>query len=182
MYASLVVPNPQSLRLIQNCLSLENKLNCQSVTDIVWKADNNPQGLWSTKKLILDTDWKACPSEETWHLRKSLAAKIATHTTWPKLWDMALDHGTQGTAVLQALYRTLTRSSFCQNPCPFCDHQTISFWTLHHLSYCMWTVQNEIDTPFASPEFIAELLVRESTAKHFLHPVSLWSLFFALFL
>ena len=83
----------QSLRLIQECLSLENKLDCHGVTDTVLKADNNPQGLQGIKKLIFDTDWKICLSEASRHQSTSLAAKIATHTTWPKLWDMVLDHG-----------------------------------------------------------------------------------------
>ena len=121
MYTSLAVANPQSLRLIQECLSLENKLDCHSVTDLVLKADNNTQGLWGIKKLILDTDWKACLSEASQHQSTSLAAQIATHTTWPKLWDM---HGsgswrTRHTAALQALYRTLTRTSFGEKPALF---------------------------------------------------------------
>ena len=89
----LAVANPQSLRLIQESLSLENKLDCHGATDLVLKADNNPQGLRGMKKLILDSDWKACLSEASRHQSTSLAAKITTHTTWPKLWDMALDHG-----------------------------------------------------------------------------------------
>ena len=66
--------------------------------------DNNSQGLWGIKKLILESDWKACLSEAS----RQESAKIATHTTWPKLWDMAQDHGAQGTAALQALYRYLS--------------------------------------------------------------------------
>ena len=85
VYTSLAVANPQSLRLIQECLSLENKLDCHGVTDLVLKADNNPQGLQGIKKLILDTDWKICLSEASRHQSTSLDAKIATHTTWPKL-------------------------------------------------------------------------------------------------
>ena len=30
----------------------------------------------------------SCLSEASQHLSTSLAAKIATHTTWPKLWDI----------------------------------------------------------------------------------------------
>ena len=152
------------------CLSLENKLDCQGVTDLVLKADNNPQGLRSIKKLILDTDWKICLSEASQHQSTSLAAKIATHSTGPKMWDMALDHGAQGTTALQALYCTLTRPSFGQKPCPFCDNQSTELSHFEHFVTC--------HTPFVSPEFIVELLARESTdifvhAKHFLHLVSL---------
>ena len=84
---------------------------------------------------------------------------------------MALDHGTQGTAALQALYRTLTRPSFSQKPCPFCNNHSTEpshFEHFIHLSYtlCQFWVY-------------VELLIRESTdvfvhAKHFLHPVSSW--------
>ena len=76
----------------------------------------------------------------------------------------------QGTAALQALYQALTRPSFGEKPCLFCDNQSTEqshferFITSH--------------TPFVSPEFIVELLAGESTdifvhAKHFLYPVSL---------
>ena len=134
MYTSLTVADPLSLRLVQECLSLENKLDCHSASDLVLKADNNSQGLRGIKKLILESDWKACLSEASQHQSTSLAAKIATHTTWPKLWDIALDHGTQGTAALQALYHTLTRPSFGQKPCPFCDNNSTELSHFEHLS------------------------------------------------
>ena len=172
MYTSLVVANPQSLRLIQECLSLENKLDCHSVTNLVLKANNNPQGLRGIKKLILDTvSVKQVDTRARSYA--SLATKIATHTTWPKLWDMALDHGAQGTAAVQALYRTLTRPSFGEKPWPFYDNQSTELSYFENFVTC--------HSPFVSPEFIVELLARESTdifvhAKHFLHSVSLWYL------
>ena len=101
MYTSLAIADPLSLTLVQKCLSLEDKLDCHGVIDLVLKADNS-QGLWGIKKLIIESDWKACLSEASQHRSTSLAAKIATHTTWPKLWHMALDHGTQGTAACTA--------------------------------------------------------------------------------
>ena len=125
MYTSLSIADPLSLRLMQKCLSLESKLNCHGATDLVLKTDNNSQDLRGIKKLVFESNWKACLSEASQHQSTSLAAKIATHTTWPKLWDMALDHGAQSTAALQALYRALTRPGFGQEPCPFCnDHST----------------------------------------------------------
>ena len=48
MYTSLAVANPQSLRLIQKCLSLENKLDCHGATDLALKANNNPHYRLST--------------------------------------------------------------------------------------------------------------------------------------
>ena len=82
---------------------------------------------------------------------------------------MALDHGAQGTPALQALYLTLTRPSFGQEPCPFCDDHSTEPSHFEHFITC--------HTPFVSFEFIVELLIRESTdifvhARHFLHSVS----------
>ena len=113
----------------------------------------------------LSLTWKACLREASQHQSTSHADKIATHTTWPKLWDMALDHSAQGTAALQALYCTLTRPSFGQKPCPFCDNHSTEPSHFEHLITC--------HTPFVTSEFIVELLIRESTdtlhAKHFLY-------------
>ena len=166
MYTSLTIADPLSLRLVQECLSLENKLDCHSETDLVLRVDNNFQGLWGIKMLILESDWKYCLSETSQHQSTSLAAKIATHTTWSKLWDMTLDHGTQGTAALQALYHTLTRTGYSQKSCPFCNNHSTesSHFEHYHLSYKFRV-------------YIVELLIRESTdifvhAKPFLHPVS----------
>ena len=39
MYTSLPVADPLSLRLVQECLLLENKLDCHGATNLVLKAD-----------------------------------------------------------------------------------------------------------------------------------------------
>ena len=57
----LAVANPQPLRLIQESLSLENKLDCHGATDLVLTILKVYTGY--IKKLILDSDWKACLSE-----------------------------------------------------------------------------------------------------------------------
>ena len=64
---------------------------------------------------------------------------------------MALDHDAQGTTALQDLYRTLTS----EKPCPFCDNQSTELSHFEHFVTC--------HSPFVSPEFIVELLAREST-------------------
>jgi len=82
---------------------------------------------------------------------------------------MALDHGAQGTPSLQALYHTLTRPSFGEKPCSFCDNQSTEQSHFEHFITC--------HTPFASPEFIVELLVRESTDS-FVHMPSIFCILY----
>ena len=49
---------------------------------------------------------------------------------------MALDHGAQGTAALQALYHILTRPSFGQKPCPFCNNHSTELSHFKHFFTC----------------------------------------------
>ena len=69
----------------------------------------------------MKTDWEKCLREAQNHQSTALAAEIASSTSWLKLWDMALDHGHQGTVSLQALFRELTRPTFGSKPCHRCD-------------------------------------------------------------
>ena len=93
IYASLSITDPQSLRLIQECLSLEEKIRCHGVTDIVLSNNGDSGCIRGVNKLMLEDDWDACLREASQHQSTAIAARIATCTTWPKLWDMALDHG-----------------------------------------------------------------------------------------
>ena len=52
------------------------------------------------------------------HQNTAVAAEIASSTSCIKLWDMALDHGHQGTV---ALFRELTRPTVGSKPCHRCD-------------------------------------------------------------
>ena len=44
------------------------------------------------KKQILEADFKASLKEAAKHQSTALVAAIANRITWPKLWDMAVDH------------------------------------------------------------------------------------------
>ena len=70
---------------------------------------------------IAEVDWQKSLSDARNHHSTSVAAEIATFTSWLKLWDTALDYGPLGTASLQGLYRELTRPSFGSKPCHLCD-------------------------------------------------------------
>ena len=63
IYSSLSITDPQSLRLIQECLSLEEKIGCHGVTDIVLDNNGDSGCIQGVKKLILEDDWDACLRE-----------------------------------------------------------------------------------------------------------------------
>jgi len=108
---------------------------------------------------------ESIPKEAAKHQSTALAATIANRITWPKLWDMALNHGSWGTDALQSLYHSLTRPNVGTKPCPFRDNQTAEFSHFEHFITC--------HSPLVSSEFIVELLASGSAdifvhAKHFL--------------
>ena len=48
---------------------------------------------WGLEKQILRADWELCLTDTSQHQSTSRAASTSCSTLWPKLWDMALDHG-----------------------------------------------------------------------------------------
>jgi hypothetical protein len=163
VFSNLTDSDPQSLRIVQECRSLEVKLDCYGVTDNVVGAVVSVK---LVKKQILRADWEACLFAASQHQSTTVAAWISTCVSWPKLWDMALDHGEHGTAALQALFHTLTRPTIGQNTCPVCKTQQAEISHFEHFVTCR--------TPIASSEFVIDLLTTESQdvfvyAQHFLH-------------
>jgi hypothetical protein len=73
--------------------------------------------------MVAEADWEKCLHDALDHQSTAAAAEIASSTSWLKLWDMALDHGT---ASLQALFRELTRPEFGSKPCHRCDIDQLS--------------------------------------------------------
>ena len=107
-----------SLRLVQECQHLEEKLSCQGCMDSLL---NSQSSLREKKRDILKTDWDSCITEASNHCSTAIAAQIAVNVSWVRLWDMALDYGPRGTECLQAFYRELTRPQFQKGICHLCD-------------------------------------------------------------
>ena len=96
VFSVLPSDSPRDLHLVQECLSLEEKLDCHGITQEV--LDGNLVGRCGMAKLVAEADWKKCLRDALDHRSSAAAAEIATSTSWLKLWDMALDHGCNGTA------------------------------------------------------------------------------------
>ena len=150
----------ESLKLVQECRYMEGKLSCQGATDTLLSGQST---LKEIKREVLQSDWEDCTTEASRHNSTATAARIATETSWMKLWDMALDYGPYGTDSLQALYRELTRPLFQPGICHICDAALdVSYFHHYTLSH----------TPLSDPERIITSLLCASYdifmyAKHF---------------
>ena len=87
------------------------------------------------KKHILKVDWETCVSTAGQRSSTIVAARISSSASWLKLWDVALDHGPQGTSALQPLYRTITKPKTGQN-CSICgsivEDTYFEHYTINH--------------------------------------------------
>ena len=84
------------------------------ITSICSRRENGCQGslltsLERAKKIVLTEEWKSCIHRVAMHSRD---------VSWGESMDIALNCGPHGTAMLQALYRALTRPTFKTATCP----------------------------------------------------------------
>ena len=160
IFSKLAERDLQSLRIVQECRSLEHRLDCDGVTDTVLNSETTPK---QVKKHILKVDWETCVSRASQHSSTIIAAQISSSASGLKPWDIALDHGPQGTSALQALYRMITKPKTGQN-CSICDSVVEDTYFEHYTTN---------HTPISNPELVIDCLAKESTkvfdyARHFL--------------
>ena len=124
IYSSLTAKDSHSLKILQECKSLEDKLGCPGATNSIL---NTEASMKEVKRHILKVDWEVCLSKASQHDSTTVASRISSSVSWLKLWDSVLDHGPRGTAALQSLYRVLTRPRFGHNVCPICKIEEENF-------------------------------------------------------
>lgn len=106
------------LQLIEGCLFLEAQLGLEGIVEDVRKGNINASEL---KKVLLCKDREDLLSVAMEHQSTALAAQIASHTNWLKIWDCALDYGPRGTNAIQHFFKILTRPVLGPAPCPKCS-------------------------------------------------------------
>ena len=134
VYSELTINGPQRLCLVEECLSLEDKVGCNGVTQDI--LDGNSASARGWTKVIAEEDWEKCLCDAQIHQSTHIVAKIASSTSWLKLWDMALDHGQQGTLSLQTLFRVSDGSEhhrgISPSPLPLSPLSTHAHWLSCH--------------------------------------------------
>ena len=80
-----------------------------------------------TKSFTVFTDFKMLLSSANHHCGSAAAAaQIANHTSWRRLWDIALDRGVKGTRTMQAIFRELCRPLSCFQ-CSLCEAEVPTY-------------------------------------------------------
>ena len=98
VFTSLAMENVFDISLVQQCQMLEANLGTCVLASCLSDPDNAPDIVRSNKRHILNSDFKMLLSSANHHCGSAAAAaQIANHTSWHRLWDIALDCGVKGT-------------------------------------------------------------------------------------
>ena len=119
----------RSIKLIEGCSFLEAHLLLEG---FVARVKDGSSSIRELKKELLNIDSINLLEECKIHHSTYLAAKIATSTSWLKIWDLALDLGPRGTLAIQLLFKTMTRPVFGSAACSLCQ-QSISTTFFDHI-------------------------------------------------
>ena len=144
------------LQLVQGIQLLESQLGMKGLVD---RATTESCSAVELKKEILKKDREKLMATCLEHRSTKNAAKIATYTSWLKLWDRALDSGPVGSEAMQNLYREMTRPLFGPNPCPRCSEVSLEN-TLSYFEHYV-TEHLKITTSLTSVDEISSLLTSQ---------------------
>ena len=73
------------------------------------------------QKIILSADKDLRFEHSNTHSSLKHLSTIHSELSWLRIWDMALDHGVQGTRNTLCLFNTLSRPLFGNRLCPCCE-------------------------------------------------------------
>ena len=106
----------------QQCRMLESELDTCVLAKCLSDPENAPNIVKKSKEyILLRSDFRNLLASTSNSLTSAApAAHIATHTSWRRLWDIALDKGVKGTRVMQNIFKELCRPRSCFR-CTVCD-------------------------------------------------------------
>ena len=159
VFRTLAASNVMSISIVKQCQFLDQVLGTEFTMEFL---DNTQLSLKNLKNRILKAD----------HLKTLKAAEgqryavaVANNNAWLKLWDTALDYGSDGTRTSLAILKLMCSTVFTDRKChvdscsynlpantPLCDHLLT-----HHIS-----LQPD-SSNYTSPMDLVELII--STAS-----------------
>ena len=118
VFHSLAVSDVEALHLIRQCRFLESSLNTNFTSRVL--SSHQEISFSQLKKEIFEVDFSLLLSEASSHASQRYVQAVAASPTssWPKVWDSALEKGAFGTSCSLALLRLLSLHTLSDNRCP----------------------------------------------------------------
>ena len=110
VFNSLAIDDVYDSSIVQQCRMLESVLGTDVLACCLTNPDFAGDIVKSNKRRILNQDFNLLISTSiSGQTSCSLVARVAKHTSWRRLWDIALDKGVKGSRTLQRLFKELSR-------------------------------------------------------------------------
>ena len=171
VFRSLAVSDVSSMSILKQCNFLDSIL-CTDFTNEV--LGSHELSLKDLKKRILEADRQQIIQKSANHPSLSYVLRVARENMWMKFWEVALDHGPDGTKVSMAILKLLCLTLFSDRCCPIHD---CSYIIPPNSPLCEHFMESHTSTLFdsnASPVYITNLIIScTSDSEHFMSLMSL---------
>ena len=171
VFRSLAVSDVSSMSIVKQCNFLDSIL-CTDFTNEV--LGSHELSLKDLKKSILEADRQQIIQKSANHPSLSYILRVAMENMWMKFWDVALDHGPDGTKASMAILKLLCLTLFSDRCCPIHD---CSYIIPPNSPLCEHFMESHTSTLFdsnVSPDYITNLIIScTSDSEHFMSLMSL---------
>ena len=127
VFRSSAVSDVTSMSIVKQCYLLDSILGTQCTNEVL----NNPKlSLRDLKKRVLEADRLKTIEKSGNHPSLTYVLRVAKENMWIKFWDVALDHGYDGTKASTALLKLLCLTVFRDRHCRLCAYRAREYATL----------------------------------------------------
>ena len=168
VFRSIAVSDVTSMSIVKQCYLLDSILGTQCTNEVL----NNPKlSLRDLKKRVLEADRLKTIEKSGNHPSLTYVLRVAKENMWIKFWDVALDHGYDGTKASTALLKFLCLTVFRDRHCPMPDCVHI---VPENMPLCEHFMECHCNSNNASPSSITDCIIScTSDSDHFMSLIPL---------
>ena len=115
VFRSLATSDASSVSLIKQCKFLDTSLGSDFTNELL---SDHSMSIRDLKKRIITFDHNKTVESAKDHSSQLHVALVESSNAWMKFWDIALDHGTDGTRAATTILKTMCRTVFADRKCP----------------------------------------------------------------
>ena len=161
IFTSALITDPFNVSIIQQCKMLESLLGVHVLDDCLLHPVSAPVIVKGERRAIIDSDMDSLVSSAMYTSAKYVA-NVATETSWNRLWDLALDRGTNGTTQFQRIIFHLSKRTYQGFICLLCQLPIDP--NIPWISHICFSNSVTLNSMILTPDDITNLLCLNTTS------------------
>ena len=169
VFRNIAMSDLTSMSIVKQCHFLDSILE----TDFTNEVLNNPELCTrDLKKRVVEADRLKIVKRSKDHPSLCYILSVAEENRWLKFWDVALEHGYDGSKASLAILKSLCLTVFSDRRCPILD---CSYTVPKDTPLCEHFLDCHTDfDPSITPDYITDcILSSTSNSEHFMSLISL---------